>query len=132
MTSDELAALPWQPVKSSNIEKAAYVGSPTQGTLYLAFRRPDADSIVYRYEKVERWRYDRIVTAASPGSMRHKLLKGVSYSSVEVDDTTDDGDTVVDRLEMLEARVRSLEATVANLTKGMEALSKLKLTASDE
>lgn len=70
--ADELAALPWVDVTSSNVRRIAWVGEAyAAGLLYVEFH---GSGHTYRYTAVPRQQYDELVAAASTGAYLAKQV----------------------------------------------------------
>lgn len=74
ITQAEVDGLPWQEVESSNIERVAWVQVGSEdalGTLWVQFK----GGRVYRYETVERERFEKLIAAESVGRFFASIIK---------------------------------------------------------
>jgi hypothetical protein len=128
VTQQQVDALPWTSVLSSNVCRMAWTGDGSEhdlGTIWIEYHgKGDEPNRVYAYPDTDRWRYDRILGAESVGSMRNKLLKDVPYEQLLIEETAaEQVDDLVSRVEDLEAKLLQALRRIENLQRAVEALA---------
>jgi hypothetical protein len=93
MDREQIEALPWSDVESSNIARVAFVAEPGQeGTLYVEFKGGQG-SRTYTYEDVPLHVYENLLTADSVGRYFAHVVKArpdlYRVGKVEIDGEDD-------------------------------------------
>jgi hypothetical protein len=125
-TREQLEALPWEAVTSSNVRRVAWEEhGDQQGDLFIDYGTEVSPS-VYRYAGVTESRYLNVRHAQSVGGMVAKAVKGLFAATrieIHADDPAEDFLAGLAASQArIEAELELLREQMANLVRGMSAV----------